>query len=64
MKTKTENTVIDTEKLAGGKAKAAMILFSIAILLLSFIDLFLSWSVEQSLFQSSTTLPDIRIYVH
>jgi subtilisin family serine protease len=64
MKTKTENTVIDTEKLTGGKAKAAMILFSIAILLLSFIDLFLSWSVEQSLFQSSTTLPDIRIYVH
>jgi hypothetical protein len=64
MKTKPENNIADVEKLAGAKPKTALILLSIAILLLALIDMFLSWSVEQSLFQSSTTLPDIRLYVH
>jgi len=60
----TQPNLTANEKRSGCGTIFAFVAISLWVVFLAGIDIFLNWTMEQSLFESSTTLPDFRWVTH
>ncbi|MEA5079972.1 MAG: hypothetical protein VB013_15510 [Anaerolineaceae bacterium] len=60
----TQPNLTAKEKRSGCGTIFAFVAISLWVVLLAGVDIFLNWTMEQSLFESSTTLPDFRWVTH
>ncbi len=54
----------DDQKIRGCGPIALFIIFSFWVIIVSAIDLLANWSLEQSIYESATTIPNVRWIVH
>ncbi len=60
----TTPTLSNAEKSRGCASIAGFVFLSLWLIIVSGVDIFLNWTMEQSLFESSTSIPDFRWINH